>query len=180
MEAYSRPLRTARLFLRPYEAGDAAPMFQNWAADPEVTKYLTWPPYESLEQVEEWIRYKLIYQAAPRHYGWIIALRGKTIGTIDLVDEFADGGFEIGYCLGRKYWNRGYMSEAFHEVLRFLFGEAGYSFSIMRAEKDNVASRKIIEKEGFAFLFFTDRELTKKKRTAHLAVYRLSQKDFVY
>jgi len=180
MEEYSRPLRTQRLLLRPYEDGDAEPMFRNWAADPEVTQYLTWPPYESLAQAEAWIRNKLIYQAAPRHYGWVISYQGEAIGTIDLVDEFPEGGFEIGYCLGKKYWNRGYMSEAFHAVLAFMFFEAGYAYSIMRAEKDNLASRRIIEKEGYAFLFYSDRELALKKRTAHLAVYRLAKADFVY
>ncbi len=180
MEDYSQTLLTQRLLLRPYEDGDALPMFKNWAADPEVTKYLTWLPYASMDKVEAWIRYKLIYQDAPRHYGWIISLDGEAIGTIDLVDEFTDGGFEIGYCLGQKYWKRGYMSEAFHEVLNFMFSRAGYSFAIMRAEKENLASVKIIEKEGFTFLFFTDQALAQKKRNAHLAVYRLDKADFVY
>lgn len=28
---------------------DALPMFRNWASDPEVTKFLTWPTYQSVD-----------------------------------------------------------------------------------------------------------------------------------
>ena len=39
---------TDRLILRRAVMEDAEPMFRNWASDPEVTKYLTWPPHESV------------------------------------------------------------------------------------------------------------------------------------
>ena len=42
-------IETPRLLLRPFVIEDAAAMLQNWASDPEVTKYLTWPPHENLE-----------------------------------------------------------------------------------------------------------------------------------
>lgn len=34
-------LETKRLALRPFVQADAPAMYQNWANDPEVTKYLT-------------------------------------------------------------------------------------------------------------------------------------------
>ena len=36
-------LETERLILRRFEIGDAEAMYRNWASDPDVTKYLTWP-----------------------------------------------------------------------------------------------------------------------------------------
>lgn len=30
---------------------DAEPMFRNWASDPDVTKFLTWPTYQSVDSV---------------------------------------------------------------------------------------------------------------------------------
>lgn len=38
-------LHTERLTLRPFELEDAQAMFDGWASDPEVTKYLTWPTH---------------------------------------------------------------------------------------------------------------------------------------
>ena len=33
---------------RRFTLDDAEPMFRNWAGDPEVTKYLTWPTHKIL------------------------------------------------------------------------------------------------------------------------------------
>ena len=40
---------TPRLILRRAKMEDAEPMFRNWADDPEVTKYLTWPVHADVE-----------------------------------------------------------------------------------------------------------------------------------
>ena len=41
-------IKTDRLILRPFTLEDAPAMFHNWASDPEVTKYLTWSTYTSV------------------------------------------------------------------------------------------------------------------------------------
>lgn len=40
---------TDRLILRRFTVEDAGPMYENWASDPEVTKYLTWPAHSCVE-----------------------------------------------------------------------------------------------------------------------------------
>lgn len=45
----TRELETERLLLRHVRAEDAAVMFENWASDAQVTKYLTWSPHENPE-----------------------------------------------------------------------------------------------------------------------------------
>ena len=42
-------METERLILRPFVLNDAEAMFHTWANDPEVTKYLTWNPHESVD-----------------------------------------------------------------------------------------------------------------------------------
>ena len=37
------------LYLRQFKVEDAEVMFRNWARDPEVTKFLTWPTHSSVE-----------------------------------------------------------------------------------------------------------------------------------
>ena len=37
-------IETERLILRRFTMDDAEMMFRNWASDPEVSKYLPWPP----------------------------------------------------------------------------------------------------------------------------------------
>ena len=43
----TQTIETSRLILRKALPEDALPMFRNWASDPEVTKYLTWPTYQN-------------------------------------------------------------------------------------------------------------------------------------
>ena len=42
-------LETPRLILRRLTLAVAEPMYRNWASDPGVTKFLTWPTHSSVE-----------------------------------------------------------------------------------------------------------------------------------
>ena len=45
----TQKIETERLILRKAKIEDAEAMFRNWANDPEVTKFLTWPVHGSVE-----------------------------------------------------------------------------------------------------------------------------------
>ena len=45
----TQTLETERLILRRFTVRDADAMYTNWAADPEVTRYLTWPAHAGVE-----------------------------------------------------------------------------------------------------------------------------------
>lgn len=55
----TRRLESERLVLRKFIIEGAKAMFQNWASDSEVTKYLTWPAHGSMDVskmvLEDWI-----------------------------------------------------------------------------------------------------------------------------
>ena len=42
-------IETKRLVLRPTSISDAEEMYNNWASDPEVTKYLPWQPHADIK-----------------------------------------------------------------------------------------------------------------------------------
>ena len=42
-------LETERILLRRFKIEDAQNMFDNWASNPNVTKFLTWGPHENVE-----------------------------------------------------------------------------------------------------------------------------------
>ena len=125
----TQTLETERLLLRPFLPDDAEAMFRNWASDPEVTKFLTWPPHASVEVsravLAEWVR----SYARETFYQWAIVLKehGRDpIGSISAVklDE-ALSIVHIGYCIGQSWWHRGIMSEALKAVLGFFFEQVG-------------------------------------------------------
>ena len=124
MKLETRRIETKRLILRQFEIEDAHDMFVNYASDPEVTKYLSWPAYtEETEAVGRmhWMRDQY---AAGNVGDWAIELKeiGQLIGGIGIVgiNENAKS-VHIGYCLGRNWWHQGIMSEALQAVMDFFF-----------------------------------------------------------
>ena len=45
----TKELTTKRLKLRRFTVEDAQDMFNNWANDAEVTKFMRWPPHATLD-----------------------------------------------------------------------------------------------------------------------------------
>ena len=100
----TKTLETERLILRKTIESNAEPMFDNWANDDKVTKYLTWQPYESAEQLRDsYHQYLMESQKKNDFYDWKIVLKeiNQPIGSIGVVWQREDiGEVEIGYCLG--------------------------------------------------------------------------------
>ena len=147
-------METERLILRKARPEDAEAMFRNWASDPEVTKYLTWPAHESLE-VTRWVIGSWIegYEKDDC-YQWMIVPKkdGVPIGTISVV-EHSDRlrKAEVGYCIGRNWWRRGYTTEALSAVMDFLFDEVGMNRIQARHDPCNPHSGAVMRKCGMQY-----------------------------
>ena len=124
----TKKLETERLILRPFVMEDGEAMFRNWASDPEVTKYLTWPTHENVE-ISRWVLKDWTGQyEKPDYYQWAIVPKetGEPVGSIAAVKVNNSAQWvEIGYCLGRSWWRKGIMSEALRAVIVFFFEEVG-------------------------------------------------------
>ena len=142
-------LETERLKLVPWKMEYSQNMYDNWARDKEVTKYLTWELHKNIEETKQvvmnWI--------GEANYNWAITLKDKdeAIGSIAVVNR-VDKNFkcEIGYCLSRKYWKQGIMTEALKKVIEFLFSE-GYFNIVLKHAVENVASGKVMQKAGMTY-----------------------------
>ena len=144
-------LETERLILRPFEIEDAQAMYEGWASDPEVTKYLTWNTHKNIEETKFIISKWIEEYEKPERLNFAIVEKGskKLIGGIDVVGylDGVNGTPVLGYNLNKEYWNKGYMSEACKCVLNYLF-EKGYEKVRIDAAKENKASQRVIEKCG--------------------------------
>lgn len=145
----TKPLETPRLILRPLTPADAPAMFRNWAGDSEVTRHLTWPPHAdegvSLERIRS------LDYASPTTYDWGMELKelGQVIGTIGTVGLKEDiNMLHIGYCMGKPWWGKGIMTEAFRAVIRFLFEEVGANRIESRHDLRNPGSGRVMQKCG--------------------------------
>ncbi len=146
-----KKLETPRLILRPFRRADAEAMFANWAADPLVTKYLTWEPHKEIGTVRALLADWEEAAKDPTDYHWAIVSkeRGEAIGDLSVVrKDLRCGVAELGYCLSRAEWGKGVMTEAVTEVLRYLFEEENfYRVSVSHAA-GNLGSGRVAEKCG--------------------------------
>ena len=145
-------LVTDRLVLRRFSINDAEEMFSSWANDSEVTRYMTWNPHKNVEETKYIINLWLKEYEDPKTVRYAITLKdsGTLIGSIDVVHIDEQGRPEIGYCLSRKYWNKGYMTEACNKMIELLFG-LGYKEILIEADVRNIGSNRVIEKCGFIY-----------------------------
>ena len=148
----TQPLQTERLLLRRFRVEDAQGMFDNWAKDERVTRYLTWMPHESPDMTRHLLEDWCANYIKPDYYNWIIEFEGEIIGNISVVrlderDEWA----ELGYCMGCAYWNRGIMTEAAGAVIDYLFAEIGVNRVGIWHAVENPGSGRVAQKCGLTF-----------------------------
>ena len=150
----TQPIETARLILRRAVREDAEPMFRNWASDPEVTKYLTWPTHDSVEVTRKVLESWLAEYERGNYYQWVIELKdmGQPIGSISVVrqnDNVEEA--EIGYCIGSHWWHQGIMTEALAAVIEYLFTEVGMNRVAARHDPNNPHSGMVMRKCGMKY-----------------------------
>ena len=154
---------------------DALSMFEGWASDDEVTKFLTWNTHESVETTKSILEMWIEQYKKPERINFAIELKSENnlIGGIDVVG-YLDGVPVIGYVLSRKYWNSGYMSEACKTVVDYLFS-IGHETVIIDALVENAASNKVIRKCGGIFQETYEEFLTRKNKKVLINRYLLKK-----
>jgi len=147
-------LETKRLILRQFKIEDYTEMYNNWACEDIVTKFLTWPTHanSSITKsiLEDWTeKYK-----NNDFYNWAIELKeeNKIIGNISVVNYKEESLSAIlGYCMGSKWWGQGIMAEAGKEVVKFLFEEVKFNRIAADHDKNNPNSGKVMQKIGMKY-----------------------------
>lgn len=149
----TQTIQTDRLILRRAVLEDAEPMFRNWATDPEVTKYLTWPPHESVDVTRSLLERWTAEYENDDYYHWMIVLKeiGQPIGSLLVTTAGRAQSAHIGYCIGQNWWRKGIMTEAVQAVVRFLFEEVGYHRIEAMHDPNNPNSGRVMRKCGMKY-----------------------------
>jgi RimJ/RimL family protein N-acetyltransferase len=142
-------LRTERLTLRPSRSDDAQAVFDHYAADPEVTRYLQWRPQPDVEGVRAFLSACELKAFAGTEFSWVIAEAplGAALGMISLRLESSVRA-QIGYVLARPFWGRGYMPEAARAVIAHGLGTLGRYRVEAYLDFENTQSARVLEKAG--------------------------------
>jgi RimJ/RimL family protein N-acetyltransferase len=143
-------VRTARLVLVAPQPADAQAIFDRYASDPEVTRFLGWPRHRSVEDTqaflafsaEEWDR----WPEGP--YLIRLAIDDRLLGGTGFSFERPDQAV-TGYVLATDAWGHGFATEALRAItdIACTIGVATLH-AVCHAE--HVASQRVLEKCGFS------------------------------
>jgi [ribosomal protein S5]-alanine N-acetyltransferase len=135
-----------RVVLRPPTLDDADALFNRIASDPEVTRYLSWTPHPDADETRRVIA-ELFNVGDERT--WLIEWRdtGEAIGLCGWRRPVSHAA-ELGFCLARKWWGRGIMSE----VLPLLLDALRTDPTVFRVwavcHVENTGSARVLERSG--------------------------------
>ncbi|MCW3122341.1 MAG: family N-acetyltransferase [Flavipsychrobacter sp.] len=143
-------LHTSRLDLIEITPAHRVDLFRIFT-DERVTKY-----YDVLPLNEESDAQKIMDILAQRYQNktgirWGIALKGhkEIIGNLGF-NTFTPGHRStIGYSIEPEYWNKGLITEAIQEIVRYGFNELGVNRIEAEVMPGNTASEKVLDKLGF-------------------------------
>ncbi len=120
-----KTINTKRLILRKVMKKDAVSLFNNWASDIEMHKYVEYELHNNINQTKELIN-KWISEYTKGRLTWVIELKcnKEIIGVISASNNKLDlYETEVGFSLSTKYQHQGYAKEALASLINYLLNE---------------------------------------------------------
>ena len=143
---------TERLLLRPLEPADAEAAHRLYS-DADVMTFGS-TVSRDLEETRERIARHMAHQREHGFSFFAVELRetGELIGACGLVyAEWRGPDVEVGYRFLPAWWGKGIATEAAAACLAFAFDELGLDHVIAICDPANVASWRVMEKNGMRF-----------------------------
>ena len=181
MSEKQRPtIETERLRLRPF-ALDDAPEVQRLAGDKEIASTMGNLPHPYEDGVaEEWIRTHQEKFELGEYICFAITHReqGFLVGCIDLAITAKHDRGELGYWIGKPYWNNGYCTEAAQAVIRFGFEVMGLNRISAPHFARNPASGRVMQKVGMTYEGCLRQEYRKWGRYEDMVWYGILRSEY--
>ncbi len=150
-------IESERLYLRYLKKEDSFAIFENIMHDPEVLKYYI-ADYQEIQD-DAWMEKVVSSYQKRRWYVFAVVLKenDEVIGMMNETER-KDHETEIGYAIGRNYWNKGYTTEAMKAVVDYFF-----SIGFVRVNcahiRENIPSQRVIQKSGLMYDYTGEKEL---------------------
>ena len=142
-------LQTARLLLRRPTLADAVSIFDRYAGDPVVTRYLSWPTHRTLAETHAFLAWSDADWATWPAGSYLVFSRedNALLGGTGL--SFRSLTCAVtGYVVARDAWGHGYATESLQAMVD-LAGKLGVKRLEAICHIDHRASARVLEKCGF-------------------------------
>ncbi len=142
-------IETKRLLLRKPLAKDAEAIYERYASDPDVCRFLAWPIHTCIEDTQaflefsddEWNRWPAgPYLIFSKPGGYLLGSTGLGFESSTLAST--------GYVLAKDAWGNGFATEAL-KAMRALAADLKVRRLYAHVYPQHHASRRVLEKSGF-------------------------------
>jgi len=139
---------TDRILARPPTSGDAQVVFENYASDPEVAKYMTWRPHRDVAETLEFLKRCEHVWVDGSAFPWSLWLKntGEFVGFCEI--RVHTGAVDVGYALSQRWWRHGLMSEALRSVVQWALTQSDIYRVWATCDVENLASARVLERVG--------------------------------
>ena len=144
----NRTWETPRLVARPAATADAAAIFDDYARDPAVARYMTWRPDRSIDETLEFLRRCERVWAEGSALPWTLWMKagGAFAGMIEM--RVDDTSANVGYALAQRWWRQGFMTEALTAIVEWALAQPSIFRVWATCDTENIASARLLERVG--------------------------------
>jgi RimJ/RimL family protein N-acetyltransferase len=148
MTTPERTWETSRLFAKPAGVADAQVVFDDYASDPVVARYMTWTPHRSIDDTIAFLGRCERVWAEGSAFPWSLWRKqdGAFVGLIEI--RVHTGAVDLGYALAQRWWRQGLMSEAVTSVVQWALAQPTIFRVWATCDVENVASARLLERVG--------------------------------
>jgi RimJ/RimL family protein N-acetyltransferase len=140
-------IRTDRLFLRKPAVADAEAIFERYAGDPRVGRYLAWPIHTTLDDTHLFLNFSAAQWAEWPAGPYLVFHDEGLIGSTGLAFETATRA-STGYVFAVDAWGRGYATEC-TLAMKELAGDLGVRRLYAGVHPEHEPSARVLLKAGF-------------------------------
>lgn len=174
-------LKTVRLLLNRPTENDLEDIVFHLNQTSEIAENtLTMPFPYTAESAKIW--FTMIEDGFQKKNAYIFAIResqiGKLIGAIGLHIDLGNNKAEVGYWIGENFRNKGYVTEALQEVLKFGFETINLNKIFASHFPHNPASGKVLLKNNFIEEGILKQEILKNGKFLDLIRYSILKENW--
>ena len=144
-------IKTDRVVLRPLNIKDLITVHE-YASDIENTQFMVHLPNRTIEETSRFLT-KVTNEwkkETPDYYEFAIILKDRQIGAVSVRLSPQRSKGILGWILNKKYWSKGYGTEAAVAIRNFAINELKVTELVAHCDIRNIASSKIMRKLGLS------------------------------
>lgn len=144
-------IKTRNLILRHWRKSDAKCLYR-FASNPNIGPIAGWPSHQSVED-----SLNIIKTVFCRDECYAVVRGDIPIGCAELLIHpngnhwWGEGSAELGYWIAEEYQSNGFATEACMALVERAFNELGIKRIYATYMKENLASKRVLEKLGFEY-----------------------------